>query len=73
MAGRIRIDAGEEEEYYSFVTPEAYVELSSWMEFRGSRGEKVDGTSWVMRDLWDVPRRWLFFFMHILSCGRIFS
>jgi integrase len=26
------------------------------MEFRAASGEKINGASWVMRDLWDVSR-----------------
>jgi hypothetical protein len=54
VAARILVYAGDQEEYVSFVTPEAYVELQRWMNFRKSSGENVTGNSCVMRDLWNT-------------------
>jgi integrase len=53
-AAKLRIYAGDREEYYSFVTPEAYDSLRQWMEFRTEYGEIITGESWVMRDLWQT-------------------
>jgi hypothetical protein len=44
--------AGTPEQYYSFITPEAYLALQEGIDFRSSYGEKITGNSWVMRDLW---------------------
>ncbi len=52
IAAKIVIYAGEPENYYSFITPEAYTALKEWMDFRSSYGEKITGDSWVMRDMW---------------------
>ena len=52
IAARILVYAGENEEYYSFITPSAYNALLDWMNFRASYGEKISGDSWLMRDLW---------------------
>ena len=43
IAARIRVYAGDSEEYYSFITPEAYQALSEWMGFRSSYGERITG------------------------------
>ena len=52
IAAKIIIYAGDREEYFSFITPEAYGEVKNWMEFRASFGEKITGESWVIRDIW---------------------
>ena len=33
IAAKIVVYSGENEEYYSFITAEAYKELANWMEF----------------------------------------
>ena len=54
VAAKIIVYSGEPEQYFSFITPEAYFALSDWMLFRASHGEKVTKDSWLMRDLWDT-------------------
>ncbi len=46
------IYAGEPEEYYCFITPEAYKALNEWMEFRRNSGEEISEDSFLMRDIW---------------------
>ena len=54
IAAKIIVYDGEPEQYFSFLTPEAYNALKEWMEFRANQGEKITAESWLMRDLWDT-------------------
>jgi integrase len=54
IAAKIVVYAGDQEQYLSFLTPEAFSELQKWMDFRRDSGEKITGKSWVMRDLWNT-------------------
>jgi len=54
IAAKIIVYDGEPEQYFSFITPEAYNALNEWMEFRQTQGEKITGKSWLMRDLWNT-------------------
>ena len=54
IAAKIRVYADEEDEYFTFITSEAYNELLRWMEYRKKCGEDLDNESWLMRNIWDV-------------------
>jgi hypothetical protein len=55
VAAKIIVYSGEEgDEYFSFITPEAYHELEKWMEYRKSSGENITGKSWVLRNVWNT-------------------
>ena len=43
---------GEPEEYFTFMTPEAYNAVKEWMNYRASFGEEIIGESWVLRNTW---------------------
>ncbi len=54
VVAKMIIYAGEPDEYYTFITSEAYFSLRDWMDFRQSYGEEITGESWLMRDLWQT-------------------
>lgn len=43
----MRVYADEDDEYFTYITPEAYNALEEWA------GEHVTKDSWLMRNLWD--------------------
>ncbi|WP_148685643.1 site-specific integrase [Candidatus Nitrosocosmicus hydrocola] len=51
-AAKILVYPGDREQYYSFVTPEAYTSLNEWMKYRSTCGEQITKESYVMRDIW---------------------
>lgn len=57
VAAKIIVYSGDPEQYYSFITPEAYNSLNDWMKYRSSFGEKITTESWVMRDIWQTSER----------------
>src|SRR5215469_12030435 len=54
VAAKIIVYAGENEQYFSFMTPEAFQALQEWMDYRKKSGEDVNGESWLMITLWDT-------------------
>lgn len=54
VAAKVTVYAGEEDEYFSFITPEAFHELEKWICYRKEAGEVIDKNSWVMRQLWNT-------------------
>jgi integrase len=57
VAAKVIIYSGEDEEYFTFISHEAYNELAKWMEFRQHSGEQISTDSWLMRDLFDTKVR----------------
>ncbi len=57
VAAKMIIYSGEDEEYFSFISYEAYNELDKWMEFRQQSGEQITSDSWLMRNLFDTKVR----------------
>ena len=54
IAAKMIVYAGEDDEYFSFISPEALQALKDWMSYRQTSGELINNDSWVMRDLWDT-------------------
>jgi hypothetical protein len=54
VVAKMIVYAGEDEEYYTFLSKEAFFALKDWMQYRQDSRELIDENSWVMRDLWDT-------------------
>jgi integrase len=54
IAAKMIVYAGEDEEYFTFISPEAWQALQQWIIYRQDCGESINESSWVMRDLWDT-------------------
>jgi len=50
-AAKLVVYAGEPEQYYTFITFEAYLELEKWTDLRKRHGENISEDSWLLRDI----------------------
>jgi hypothetical protein len=52
VAAKMIVYAGEPEEYYTFMSSEAYYALKDYLDVRALHGEKITGESLLIRDEW---------------------
>lgn len=53
-AAKLIVYAGEDDEYFTFISSENWKALREWVSYREASGELINNDSWVMRDLWDT-------------------
>jgi integrase len=53
VAAKIVLYQGDPEQYFSFITREAFFELEKWVSYRKAWGESVTEESWLMRNRLD--------------------
>jgi len=53
VAAKIIVYQGDPEQYFGFITPEAFHELDKWITYRKQSGENITEDSWLMRNIWD--------------------
>jgi hypothetical protein len=54
VAAKMIVYSGEDEEYYTFISREAFFSLKEWIRYRQDSGELICDNSWLMRDLWNT-------------------
>lgn len=56
VAAKMIVYSGEADEYFTFLSHEAYDALESWINYRKASGEYISSESWLMRTLWNSTR-----------------
>jgi hypothetical protein len=56
-AAKLVVYAGEAEQYYTFISPEAFQALEQWMDLRKRHGENITGESWLLRYIWETGNK----------------
>lgn len=57
VAAKLTVYAGDDvDEYFSFITPEAYSYVEEWIDFRKQCGELISPESWILRNIWNSKK-----------------
>jgi hypothetical protein len=54
VAAKLTVYGGTPDQYFSFCSPEAFLAIKDWMDFRKLYGEPITGDSYVYRNLFRI-------------------
>jgi hypothetical protein len=53
IAVKLLVYGRDDDEYFFFITPEAFPSVNDWMTYRRECRELINEDSWIIRNMWD--------------------